>query len=510
MSGAAVVTSAHLERRALVYLRQSGPAQVSRHPESTALQYALVERALALGWPRDRILVIDADLGLSGAGFAERGGFARVLSEVGTERVGIVLALDPSRLARNSVDWLRLVDLCAITDTLIGDADGVYRPNSFNDRLLLAHKGLISEAELHQMRIRLDAGIRNKAARGALRRRLPVGLVWRDGEIRFHPDLAVGAAIGAVFERFAVLGSARSVWRSLRAESRLFPQSAAGGAIRWIEPGSRAIRNVLTNPVYAGAYVYGRSRREVHRGADGRPRQRNRRLPREEWSVLIPGHHEGFIDWPTWEGNQHMLSSRMRARPAENGTALLAGLLRCGRCGRRLRARRGGTGGEYRCPRRSAGTAPGPCLAVAAPPLEAAVTAAVLAAPERNGDRRPLLCQRIAEIVVELLPGARRARLTLDWRDGRRGAIDIVLLRAPVRTDAATVALVRRLAAHYSDGFIAAILNREGQRTPRGHSFTARHVGSLRRHWRIPSFARPTGARSRQADCGSQGAHGPR
>lgn len=208
------ITASHRARLAIVYLRQSSASQVEHNRESTERQYALASRANELGWPQDRVQVIDEDLGLSGAGTAARPGFARLTSDVALARVGIVLGLEVSRLARNNADWHRLIELAGLTDTLIADGDGIYHPALFNDRLLLGLKGAMSEAELHVLRARLDGGIRNKAARGELRRGLPVGFVWgeKDGEILIHPDEAVAHAIRAVFARFAEMGSARRVW----------------------------------------------------------------------------------------------------------------------------------------------------------------------------------------------------------------------------------------------------------------------------------------------------------
>src|ERR1051326_5764309 len=248
----------HTQRSAFVYIRQSTPSQVEHHRESTARQYALVQRACDLGWPKEQVIVIDEDLGISGASVVNRAGFARMASEVARGRVGIILGLEVSRLARNNADWYRLLDLCVITDTLIGDSDGVYHPALFNDRLVLGLKGTMSEAELHILRARLDGGIRNKARRGELRRGLPVGFVWGDddGEVRFHPDEAVTGAIRTVFERFTELGSVRQVWLWFRAQGLSFPsQSGASGEIRWIVPTYTAIHQVLTSPVYAGAYI---------------------------------------------------------------------------------------------------------------------------------------------------------------------------------------------------------------------------------------------------------------
>jgi DNA invertase Pin-like site-specific DNA recombinase len=205
MSDNSKVTAVHLRRHAFVYVRQSTTAQVEYNRESTERQYRLAERAAELGWQREQIKVLDQDLGVSGSGLAERAGFTHMTAEVALGHVGIVLGLEVSRLARNNADWYRLLDLCGTTDTLIGDADGIYHPGMFNDRLVLGLKGTMSEAELHVLRARLNGGIRNKAARGELRRGLPVGLIWgeADGEVLLHPDEAVSGAIRAVFERFA-------------------------------------------------------------------------------------------------------------------------------------------------------------------------------------------------------------------------------------------------------------------------------------------------------------------
>ena len=225
MSDIQKITSGHLARVAVVYLRQSSSAQVEHNRESTDRQYALAHKASELGWPTDRVVVIDEDLGLTGSGAVARSGFARLTAEVALGHVGLVLGLEVSRLARNNADWYRLIDLCGLSDTLIGDADGVYHPALFNDRLLLGLKGTMSEAELYVLRARLNGGIRNKAARGELRRGLPVGFVWgeADGEVRFHPDEAVRSTIASVFTRFAETGSARRVWLWFRSEGLRLP-----------------------------------------------------------------------------------------------------------------------------------------------------------------------------------------------------------------------------------------------------------------------------------------------
>jgi len=345
----AKITTSHLARAAVVYVRQSTLAQVQRNTESTARQYDLVARAAELGWPRGAVRVIDTDLGVSGASATGHGGFAELAAQVGLGNVGIVLSLECSRLARNNADWYRLLDLAGMTDTLIADTDGVYHPALFNDRLVLGMKGTMSEAELHILRARLDGGIRNKAARGELRRALPVGLVWgeADGEILIHPDEAVTGVITAIFDRFAVAGSVRGVWLWLRDQGLKFPlQPTAylhGTEITWVEPTYHAVHTVLTHPAYAGAYVFGKTRQQRYVSDDGQLRIRRRSLPQGEWEVLITNHHRGFIDWDTYQANQARIGTNTRPMAHEPGTgavregaALLQGLATCGECGRKL------------------------------------------------------------------------------------------------------------------------------------------------------------------------------
>ncbi|MBV8104250.1 MAG: recombinase family protein [Hyphomicrobiales bacterium] len=394
MNERAKITPSHLSRRAIVYLRQSSAAQVEHNRESTDRQYALAGKARDLGWPDERIVVIDEDLGLSGSGSAARSGFARLTSEVALAHVGLVLGLEVSRLARNNAEWYRLIDLAGFTDTLIGDADGVYHPAVFNDRLLLGLKGTMSEAELHVLRARLNGGIRNKAARGELRRGLPVGFVWgeTDGEVRLHPDEAVVAAIRCVFARFAEMGSARRVWLWFRSEGLKFPlQMHARAEIRWVEASYTAIHHVLRNPVYAGAYVYGRTRQETILDPSGARKKRIRRLPRSEWQVFIREHHTGFIDWRTYEANQQRLAENTRPEPHKScgavreGGALLQGFASCGHCGRRLhthyRGRKSAPG--YHCAGKALVEGRGVyCLSVGGVQIDDAVTKAFIAALE--------------------------------------------------------------------------------------------------------------------------------
>ena len=348
MTDPSKIKLSHTQRAAYVYIRQSTPGQVEHNRESTARQYALAERACQLGWPKQQVVIVDEDLGLSGSGTDKRSGFARLTSEVALAHVGIVLGLEVSRLARNNADWYRLLELCGVTDTLIGDNDGVYHPALFNDRLLLGLKGTMSEAELHILRARLDGGIRNKAARGELRRGLPVGFVWgeQDGEVLFHPDEAVRGAIRTLFERFVEFRSARRVWLWFRSESLSFPlqTTPAGmpGPIRWVAPTYTALHHILTNPVYAGAYTYGKTKYERYVDEHGTVRKRIRHLPMDQWAVLILDHHPGFIDWSAFQANQARLDANTRPKPHQSGgavregSALLQGIATCGHCGRRL------------------------------------------------------------------------------------------------------------------------------------------------------------------------------
>jgi DNA invertase Pin-like site-specific DNA recombinase/predicted DNA-binding transcriptional regulator AlpA len=398
MSDITKIGASHLRRAAYVYLRQSSAAQVEHNRESTQRQYALASKATSLGWPAEQIVIIDDDLGLSGAGTVERSGFGRLTAEVALGHVGIVLGLEVSRLARNNADWYRLLDLCGLTDTLIGDGDGLYHPALFNDRLLLGLKGTMSEAELHVLRARLNGGIRNKAARGELRRGLPVGFVWgdADGEVRFHPDEAVCAAIHSVFTRFAELGSVRRVWLWLRSEGLSFPmQTRYGGDVRWVDPSYIAIYHVLTNPVYAGAYAYGKSRHEVTLDSSGARKKRVRKLPRSQWAVLLPNHHQGFIDWNTYEANRARIATNTHPRPHQpgsgavrEGSALLQGIAMCGQCGRKLRTHYTGrtASAGYHCAGKSIVDGRGIyCLSVGAMQIDEAVARAVLAALEPLG-----------------------------------------------------------------------------------------------------------------------------
>jgi DNA invertase Pin-like site-specific DNA recombinase len=611
------LTSSHLRRAAFVYVRQSSQAQLERNVESTDRQYQLVARAIELGFTREQVVVIDEDLGISGSGLSDRSGFARLAAEVALGHAGLVLGLEVSRLARNSVDWYRLLDLCGVTDTVIGDSDGLYHPGSFNDRLLLGLKGTMSEAELHVLRARLEGGIRNKAARGELRKALPVGFVWgeEEGEVLIEPDEAIRGAIQTIFDRFAELGSVRQVWLWMRREQVQFPMRRfTHGEIEWTVPTYHQIHSVLESPVYAGAYAFGKTRRERYVDEHGNTRQRIRRLPQADWGVLIWEHHPGFIDKATFDANRERIAGNTRPRAHEpggavrEGQALLQGIAVCGRCGRKLKVhyqgRRGHQSPAYHCPSSILVENRGSwCLRIGGGQIDQAVAGALLAAltpagvkaavqaaealetdhdaalkqwrlqverakyqadraerryrqvePEHrlvarglerdwehalgelakaeaelalreqqrpraltdeergqllalgadlgrvwaaptttDRDRKQLLRALIEEVTIDANHQERRATVTIRWRGGAitELAVSLPKPQPAIRTDEDTIALIERLAAHYDDGKIAGILNRQGRRSARGERFTAIIVGGLRRYRNIPAHKPP-------------------
>jgi DNA invertase Pin-like site-specific DNA recombinase len=350
----------HLRRAAIVYVRQSSPTQLIENRESKKRQYALAERARELGF--QRVDLIDEDLGRSGSGLIERPGFQRLVAAVCSGDVGAVLSIEASRLARNGRDWHHLIDLCALVSTLVIDADGIYDPRLINDRLLLGLKGTMSEFELNLLRQRSFEAIRSKAKRGELEFGLPIGLCWtQNGKIELDPDRRVQKAIRLVFRKFDELGSARQVLLWFRRKKVMLPAAPRGDAELkpvWKLPGYQCIHKFLTNPTYAGAYVYGRTGDRT-RVIDGRARKtRGHQKPREEWTVLIRDHHPGYVSWETYEHNQRILAEnahmkkRMARKAGRGGRGLLAGLLRCRRCGRMLHVSYCGIGGttqRYHC-----------------------------------------------------------------------------------------------------------------------------------------------------------------
>lgn len=341
------VASSHLQRRAFVYVRQSSMMQVHENVESRERQYALVDRATALGWTPSDVDVIDEDQGKSGASSDGRTGLARLAHAVAHGEVGMVLALEVSRLARSSMDWQRLLQVCAVADVLVADEQSVYDPSDKDDRLLLDLKGTMSEAELHWLRLRLVGGRMNKARRGELQVHPPTGYVWRDGRFAFDPDEAVQRAVRVLFERFSIEPSAWTVVRWAKESGLEFPvrkwYADGTSSLTWKPLTQGYLSSLLHNPTYAGVYAYGR-RAKKKILVDGEIRVRYSKLSDpKDWPVRIDGAHPGYIDWETFLKNQERLHNN-RSKPQgatrgapNRGAALLAGLLVCGRCGRRIR-----------------------------------------------------------------------------------------------------------------------------------------------------------------------------
>lgn len=612
-SGPNKVTADHLRRSAYLYVRQSSLRQVHENRESTARQYDLKRRAQALGWNVEQIVIIDEDTGLSGASASGRNGFQRLVAEVGLGRVGLVMGLEVSRLARNSTDWHRLLEICALADTLILDEDGIYDPSHFNDRLLLGLKGTMSEAELHVLRARLLGGLLNKARRGELWIRPPIGFTFDAGRrLVLDPDQQVQGAVLLVFETFRRAGSALAVVRHFMTHSIPWPRrivtgARAGETVFESLEHSRVL-HILHNPRYAGAYVFGRSRQRklVVGGA-----AKYRRLPREEWKVLIPNAHPGYISWEEFESNQarllcnaHSYGPDRRKSPAREGVALLQGLVICGICGDRMTVRyeilKGRPAPRYVCQRRRIEMAKPPCQsipglgldeAVSQVMLEAATPAALdvalevfeelrarkaevdrlrraqverareevelaqrqymLVRPENRlvadtlerqwNEKLAQLTQaeeeyaraskaegpdlsaeakerihalasdlprvwkdprtparerkRMLRLLIEdvTLVRAEKIRLHIRWKGGATTSLERPLALAAFelrRTPAATVEMIRALAAEKPDSQIASALNARSLRSGTGEAFTRRIVWSLRMAYGIPSLAR--------------------
>ena len=355
MSAQAKVTGSHRERLAVIYVRQSTVAQVRFNTESTDRQYGLVDEAVRLGWEESRVVVIDSDLGVSGRTASEREGFKELVGRVCVGEIGAIFGLEVSRLARSSADLQRLLELCGLTDTLIVDSDGIYDLRSFNDRLLVGLKGTMSEAELHILAGRLQGAKRAAAERGELRFPLPVGMVYdEDGQTIIDPDEEVRAAVADLFAAFAKTGSAYGAVGEFG--ERRFPKRAYGGAwageLRWGRlTHSRAI-GVLSNPSYAGAYVFGRFRSRRVVSPDGAIKLKITELPRSEWPVVIQDHHSGYISWETFLANEQRLqanNTRKGARPPREGRALCQGIVRCGGCGGTMATTHKRGGSYYEC-----------------------------------------------------------------------------------------------------------------------------------------------------------------
>jgi DNA invertase Pin-like site-specific DNA recombinase len=352
------ITTAHRAKLAYVYVRQSSPGQVRHHQESTELQYRLVERAAVFGWPRERVHVIDDDLGKSGTSSRDRYGFQTLIAEVGLGKAGLVMSLDASRLARNNRDWHQLLELCSLFGVLIADGERLYDPAAYHDRLLLGLSGIMSEAELHQIKIRLHQGERQKAARGELRLPLPAGLIHtRDGSVTFNPDEEVQERLRLVFAKFRELRSAKAVMRYLRRGNLLLPVRPLHGPaphdVVWRPADSARVINILKNPAYAGAYVYGRRRQDPLRRQPGSDRIGTAAVAPEDWSICLKDAHPAYLDWDEFMANRRQLADNVgrydAGRPGapRKGNALLQGIVSCGRCARRMCLRYSGPHGDY-------------------------------------------------------------------------------------------------------------------------------------------------------------------
>lgn len=394
------VESHHLNRLALVYVRQSSPQQVLEHRESAALQYNLRNKAIQWGWSSERVLVIDEDQGHTGTSTAGRFGFQRLLAEVTLDHVGLILGIEMSRLARSCKDWHQLLELCALFGTLLADQDGLYNPREYNDRLLLGLKGTISEAEVHIIRQRMSQGRLNKAKRGELFNHAPIGYVrLPTGEIAMDSDEHVQAVVRLIFDQFEQLGSINAVLRYLvRHEIKLPVRPHSGvnrGRLEWRRPNRQTLRNILHHPIYGGAYAWGRRAIDPRRKIPGRPGTGRTVVEPEQCSVLLKDRCPAYISWQQYQANRRqMANNQVRAQnrgPAREGSALLGGLLVCGRCGCRMMVRysrsqrREGTDFNrpyYFCGRHAIDYGTESCQSFAGGVLDAFVTQQILAVLE--------------------------------------------------------------------------------------------------------------------------------
>jgi DNA invertase Pin-like site-specific DNA recombinase len=410
------IQSLHLDRQAVVYVRQSTMQQVARHQESTRLQYGLAERAQQLGWSAQRILIIDDDLGLSGASAEGRPGFQRLVAEVGLDHVGIVLGIEMSRLARSSRDWHQLLEVCAIFATLIGDLDGVYDPALYNDRLLLGLKGTMSEAELHIIKQRMLEGKRAKARRGELAMRVPMGYVRAaSGEVIKDPDQQARAVVALIFESFERTGAINGVLQFLvEHDIRLPCRLATGsrkGELEWHRPNRVTLSNLLRHPIYAGAYCYGRRPTDPRRKKPGRPSTGRTVAKTHEWEVLLKDRLPAYITWEQYERNvRQMETNTAQALGAvRQGPSLLSGLLICGRCGLRMATQYSdnGQGLRYTCSRMATDYGEALCQSLSGKALDKLLATLIMEALE------PAALEISLEVAENL--EAERARHRAHW-----------------------------------------------------------------------------------------------
>ena len=412
------IADQHLARQACIYIRQSTMGQVRFNQESTERQYNLKSKAESLGWKGDQIRILDRDLGQSGSAATNREDFKALVGEVAMGRVGAIFSLEASRLARSNQDWHRLLELCAITSTLVIDEDGCYNPAEFNDGLVLGMKGTFAQAELHIIRARLHGGKLNKASKGELRFPLPVGFVFEGDKIALDPDQEVQGAVRTVFDLFARENTAFGVVQRYNELDLRFPRRAYGGAwdgkLLWGRLTHSRVLGILANPSYAGAYVFGRHQSSKEVGSSGEVRTRSRLMPQDAWRVVIPDHHEAYISADQFIANRQRLSTnRTNAEglsgPAREGLCLLQGLLLCGGCGRRLGVRYTGNGGIY------------PLYQCVWKHREALASRACLTAPSTSLDQAisERLVSAITPVTIEL---ALAALANLEERDRGIGA----------------------------------------------------------------------------------------
>ena len=443
MNGSTKIGDTHRQRTAVVYVRQSDPKQVLQNRESGHNQRALQVRLRDLGWPANRIRLLDEDQGRSGRSAEGREGFQSLVADVSLRKVGIVMGYEVSRLSRNNADWYRLLELCALFDTLIADVDGIYHPRDFNDRLLLGLKGTLSEAELHSLRLRLDAGRLSKAKRGELVQHLPTGYVRQsDGAIDFDPDASVRDRIRLVFDKFAELGSMQKVLGHLARHQLQLPRRQTSGLyageVLWKEASSNAVQAIVKNPAYAGLFAYGRRIVDRSRQTPGRPASGRIRRPREQWLALVPDVYPAYISVAEYERNQATIAENRQAmaerlsrkQAIRQGAALLTGLVRCGHCGHAMGVcYKDDPRFQYVClgaKRRYAGPT---CQYLAGPALDEAVVQAFFAVLEpaeidaldrvtaqHQAHHRELL-QHLRQDVTRLEYAARRAERQYDRVD---------------------------------------------------------------------------------------------
>jgi len=415
--GAGKIQTGHLNRLAVVYVRQSTLQQVERHRESTRLQYALAERAVELGWSADQILVIDDDLGRSGASAEGRPGFQRLVSEVSLDHIGLVLGIEISRLARSSRDWYQLLEVCALFSTLIGDADGLYDPQTYNDRLLLGLKGTMSEAELHILKQRMLEGKRAKARRGELKTLLPMGYVREpSGAVIKDPDAQARGVIETIFREFQRCATLTGVLRYLVDHQLELPYRVISGPqtgqLQWRRPNRVTLSNLLHNPTYAGAYVYGRRPIDPRRRQPGRPSTGRTVAGPEQWEVLLKDHLPAYIGWAQYEANQRQLAANtaQAGGVVRQGPSLLSGRLICGRCGLRMATQynNNGVGLRYVCSREAVDYGAPLCQSFSGAVLDGLITGLVL-------DALQPAALEISLQVAEDLDGE-RARHHHDWQ----------------------------------------------------------------------------------------------